>query len=226
MGCPFSSSRRSARQVSRNRVCLKPQNCRVADVVLSRWTRGLWCTEHRDLPAVTRPQCRRIETRRNFPLTFTIARTIPLGGRGVLSCVSTAWEVWAPRLQVDSCLSWSCFCAGSWPGGLGGSRGRRGASLRGRSHEGETLVSIVCLDVSAEVFDLLNFLLYYVCENFAKRHLFSNFVCFRQYLAVVFKDKPLELWDVRTCTILREMSKNFPGITALVSCTLRTKPFI
>ncbi|KAK1333326.1 hypothetical protein QTO34_005709 [Cnephaeus nilssonii] len=37
----------------------------------------------------------------------------------------------------------------------------------------------------------------------------------KQYLAVVFKDKPLELWDVRTCTILREMSKNFPGITAL-----------
>ncbi|XP_077894587.1 WD repeat-containing protein 11 isoform X3 [Ictidomys tridecemlineatus] len=37
----------------------------------------------------------------------------------------------------------------------------------------------------------------------------------RQYLAVVFKDKPLELWDVRTCTLLREMSKNFPAITAL-----------
>uniref|UniRef100_A0A8D1MUB8 WD repeat-containing protein 11 n=1 Tax=Sus scrofa TaxID=9823 RepID=A0A8D1MUB8_PIG len=37
----------------------------------------------------------------------------------------------------------------------------------------------------------------------------------KQYLAVVFKDKPLELWDVRTCTILREMSKNFPAITAL-----------
>ncbi|XP_038613665.1 WD repeat-containing protein 11 isoform X2 [Tachyglossus aculeatus] len=37
----------------------------------------------------------------------------------------------------------------------------------------------------------------------------------KQYLAVVFKDKPLELWDVRTCTLLREMSKNFPTITAL-----------
>uniref|UniRef100_G1T6D8 WD repeat-containing protein 11 n=1 Tax=Oryctolagus cuniculus TaxID=9986 RepID=G1T6D8_RABIT len=37
----------------------------------------------------------------------------------------------------------------------------------------------------------------------------------KQYLAVVFKDKPLELWDVRTCTLLREMSKNFPAITAL-----------
>jgi hypothetical protein len=42
-------------------------------------------------------------------------------------------------------------------------------------------------------------------------------VYFRQYLAIVFKDKPLELWDVRTCTLLREMSKNFPAITALVS---------
>ncbi|KAF2975066.1 hypothetical protein EK904_004121 [Melospiza melodia maxima] len=37
----------------------------------------------------------------------------------------------------------------------------------------------------------------------------------KQYLAVVFKDKPLEIWDVRTCTLLREMSKNFPSATAL-----------
>ncbi|XP_053163525.1 WD repeat-containing protein 11 isoform X2 [Hemicordylus capensis] len=37
----------------------------------------------------------------------------------------------------------------------------------------------------------------------------------KQYLAVVFKDKPLELWDIRTCTLLREMPKNFPTITAL-----------
>uniref|UniRef100_A0A8B9FEB8 WD repeat-containing protein 11 n=1 Tax=Amazona collaria TaxID=241587 RepID=A0A8B9FEB8_9PSIT len=37
----------------------------------------------------------------------------------------------------------------------------------------------------------------------------------KQYLAVVFKDKPLEIWDVRTCTLLREMSKNFPIATAL-----------
>ncbi|KAM8924117.1 WD repeat-containing protein 11 [Pelodytes ibericus] len=37
----------------------------------------------------------------------------------------------------------------------------------------------------------------------------------KQYLAVVFKDKPLELWDIRTCTLLREMSKSFPQVTAL-----------
>ncbi|XP_072335440.1 WD repeat-containing protein 11 [Scyliorhinus torazame] len=37
----------------------------------------------------------------------------------------------------------------------------------------------------------------------------------KQFLAVVFKDKPLELWDIRTCTLLREMTKNFPAITAL-----------
>ncbi|OXB82590.1 UNVERIFIED_CONTAM: hypothetical protein H355_005845 [Colinus virginianus] len=37
----------------------------------------------------------------------------------------------------------------------------------------------------------------------------------KQYLAVIFKDKPLEIWDVRTCTLLREMSKNFPAVTAL-----------
>lgn len=38
----------------------------------------------------------------------------------------------------------------------------------------------------------------------------------RQYLVVVFRDKPLELWDIRTGTLLREMAKNFPTVTALV----------
>ncbi|KAG8435620.1 hypothetical protein GDO86_013532 [Hymenochirus boettgeri] len=37
----------------------------------------------------------------------------------------------------------------------------------------------------------------------------------KQYLAVAFKDKPLELWDIRTCTLLREMPKSFPSVTAL-----------
>ncbi|KAJ8248191.1 hypothetical protein GJAV_G00239350, partial [Gymnothorax javanicus] len=37
----------------------------------------------------------------------------------------------------------------------------------------------------------------------------------KQYLVVVFRDKPLELWDVRTGTLLREMAKNFPAVTAL-----------
>lgn len=71
----------------------------------------------------------------------------------------------------------------------------------------------------------LSFYELFICttygENTAKRASFSNFVYFRQYLAVVFKDKPLELWDVRTCTILREMSKNFPAITALVSYSFK-----
>uniref|UniRef100_A0A9J8DAB0 WD repeat domain 11 n=1 Tax=Cyprinus carpio carpio TaxID=630221 RepID=A0A9J8DAB0_CYPCA len=39
----------------------------------------------------------------------------------------------------------------------------------------------------------------------------------KQYLVVVFRDKPLELWDVRTGTLLREMAKNFPTVTALGS---------
>lgn len=46
----------------------------------------------------------------------------------------------------------------------------------------------------------------------------------RQYLVVVFRDKPLELWDIRTGTLLREMAKNFPTVTALVQkpiCLLR-----
>ncbi|XP_053189028.1 WD repeat-containing protein 11 [Scomber japonicus] len=37
----------------------------------------------------------------------------------------------------------------------------------------------------------------------------------KQYLVVVFRDKPLELWDIRTGTLLREMAKNFPTVTAL-----------
>uniref|UniRef100_A0A671XA70 WD repeat-containing protein 11 n=1 Tax=Sparus aurata TaxID=8175 RepID=A0A671XA70_SPAAU len=37
----------------------------------------------------------------------------------------------------------------------------------------------------------------------------------KQYLVVVFRDKPLELWDIRTGTLLREMAKNFPAVTAL-----------
>lgn len=37
----------------------------------------------------------------------------------------------------------------------------------------------------------------------------------KQFLVVVFRDKPLELWDIRTCTLLREMAKNFPAVTAL-----------
>lgn len=42
----------------------------------------------------------------------------------------------------------------------------------------------------------------------------------RQYLVVVFRDKPLELWDIRTGTLLREMAKNFPTVTALVLTNL------
>ncbi|XP_069045129.1 WD repeat-containing protein 11 isoform X2 [Lepisosteus oculatus] len=37
----------------------------------------------------------------------------------------------------------------------------------------------------------------------------------KQYLVVVFREKPLELWDIRTGTLLREMAKNFPVVTAL-----------
>ncbi len=47
----------------------------------------------------------------------------------------------------------------------------------------------------------------------------------RQYLVVVFRDKPLELWDIRTGTLLREMAKNFPTVTALVLTNLQTGSF-
>ncbi|XP_053406773.1 WD repeat-containing protein 11-like [Mercenaria mercenaria] len=37
----------------------------------------------------------------------------------------------------------------------------------------------------------------------------------KQYFIITFKDKPLELWDMKTLTILREMSKSVPHPTAL-----------
>uniref|UniRef100_A0A673MKB3 WD repeat-containing protein 11 n=1 Tax=Sinocyclocheilus rhinocerous TaxID=307959 RepID=A0A673MKB3_9TELE len=48
----------------------------------------------------------------------------------------------------------------------------------------------------------------------------------KQYLVVVFRDKPLELWDVRTGTLLREMAKNFPTVTALVLYQTHNVPLI
>ncbi|KAK2170890.1 hypothetical protein NP493_1127g02083 [Ridgeia piscesae] len=37
----------------------------------------------------------------------------------------------------------------------------------------------------------------------------------KQYLVLLFKDRPFELWDVRSCTLLRQMPKHFPLVTAL-----------
>jgi len=37
----------------------------------------------------------------------------------------------------------------------------------------------------------------------------------KQYFVVAFKDKPFELWDLRLGTMLRQMPKNFPHVTAL-----------
>uniref|UniRef100_A0A8C4QUC4 WD repeat domain 11 n=1 Tax=Eptatretus burgeri TaxID=7764 RepID=A0A8C4QUC4_EPTBU len=37
----------------------------------------------------------------------------------------------------------------------------------------------------------------------------------KQYVIVVFRDKPMELWDLHSCSILREMSKSFPNVSAL-----------
>ncbi|KAK2143923.1 hypothetical protein LSH36_799g00015 [Paralvinella palmiformis] len=37
----------------------------------------------------------------------------------------------------------------------------------------------------------------------------------KQYFVVLFKNKPFELWDLRSGTLLRQMPKNFPHVTAL-----------
>lgn len=37
----------------------------------------------------------------------------------------------------------------------------------------------------------------------------------KQYFIIVFKDKPFEVWDLRSHTLLRQMPKNFPTVTAL-----------
>ena len=47
--------------------------------------------------------------------------------------------------------------------------------------------------------------------------LYHSLFCCRQYFILTFKDKPLELWDMKTLTILREMSSKLPIPTALVS---------
>ena len=39
----------------------------------------------------------------------------------------------------------------------------------------------------------------------------------RQYFVLLFKDKPLELWDLRTQNIIRELPKQFPRPTTIVS---------
>ncbi|XP_059139612.1 WD repeat-containing protein 11-like [Physella acuta] len=38
----------------------------------------------------------------------------------------------------------------------------------------------------------------------------------KQYLVILFKEKPLELWDLRTQTIVRELPRNFPRPTTVV----------
>jgi len=37
----------------------------------------------------------------------------------------------------------------------------------------------------------------------------------KQYFVVLFRDRPFELWDLRTLSLLRRMPKNFPHVTAL-----------
>ncbi|XP_064605109.1 WD repeat-containing protein 11-like [Liolophura sinensis] len=44
---------------------------------------------------------------------------------------------------------------------------------------------------------------------------FIKVSCLKQYFAVCFKDQPFELWDMKTLTLLREMPKRFPTVTAL-----------
>jgi len=37
----------------------------------------------------------------------------------------------------------------------------------------------------------------------------------KQYFIILFRDRPFELWDLRTLSLLRRMPKNFPHVTAL-----------
>ncbi|XP_050396083.2 WD repeat-containing protein 11 [Patella vulgata] len=38
----------------------------------------------------------------------------------------------------------------------------------------------------------------------------------KQYFVIAFKDKPLELWDLKSLTVIRELPKNFPRPTATI----------
>ena len=43
-----------------------------------------------------------------------------------------------------------------------------------------------------------------------------NYIINRQYFVVMFKERPFEIWDLRSLSVLREMPANFPVVTALV----------
>lgn len=44
--------------------------------------------------------------------------------------------------------------------------------------------------------------------------------CCRQYFIIIYKEKPLEIWDLKNLCLLREMPANFPILSALVSILL------
>ncbi|PIK33261.1 putative WD repeat-containing protein 11, partial [Apostichopus japonicus] len=67
---------------------------------------------------------------------------------------------------------------------------------------------------------------YFVCKTGQATHLRENkgeeppieaakVSHLKQYIIITFKEKPFEIWDLRTYTLLREMKKSFPPISAL-----------
>lgn len=45
---------------------------------------------------------------------------------------------------------------------------------------------------------------------------YYNYYFLRQYFIIAFKDDPFELWEIRSLTLLRAMTRHCPVITALV----------
>ena len=43
---------------------------------------------------------------------------------------------------------------------------------------------------------------------------------YRQYFIIIYKEKALEIWDLKNLSLLREMSAQFPLISALVRPSL------
>ena len=50
----------------------------------------------------------------------------------------------------------------------------------------------------------------YLCDYYQSNRLH------RQYMIIALKDKPIEMWNLKTMTLLRQMPKKFPYVSAIV----------
>lgn len=49
------------------------------------------------------------------------------------------------------------------------------------------------------------------------------FMLYRQYLVILFKEQPFEIWDIRTFSLIKKISKKSPTIKILEWCSIDFK---